>query len=148
MFTSLSMHVLSANPTNFLLLKFFIIRYPQVAVLMMEDILLTLYVHLHLLLLSSYLIAATVSFVKQTYSINEADGNIQPVLVLSNPSSTAVIVKVLGTDGSATGKQLVSYSTVLQIVYYYVPQEQITVQEHLLLSLKLKQCMLHLMLQY
>ena len=43
-------------------------------------------------------------FEDSTYTVNEADGNVQPVLVLSNPSSTAITVEVFSTGGSATGK--------------------------------------------
>ena len=43
-------------------------------------------------------------FVQQSYNVNEAEGNVQPVLVLSNPSTTAITVEVFSTDGSATGK--------------------------------------------
>ena len=54
----------------------------------------------------NYSVDATVSFEQQTYSVNEADGNFQPVLVLSNPSATAITVEVSSTDGLAIGKQL------------------------------------------
>ena len=53
----------------------------------------------------NYSVDATVSFEQQTYNISEADGNVQPVLVLSNPSATAITVEVFSTNGSATGKQ-------------------------------------------
>ena len=38
------------------------------------------------------------------YGIDESDGPAQPVLVLSNPSSTDINVTVTNTDGSATGE--------------------------------------------
>ena len=38
------------------------------------------------------------------YSVNESDGPAQPVLVLSNPSSTDITVTVSNTGGSATGE--------------------------------------------
>ena len=38
------------------------------------------------------------------YSVNENAGPAQPVLVLSNPSSSNITVEVLTTDGSATGE--------------------------------------------
>ena len=38
------------------------------------------------------------------YNVDEDSGPVQPVLVLSNPSSTSVTVEVLSTDGSAAGK--------------------------------------------
>ena len=49
-------------------------------------------------------IAVTVSFEQSTYSVDEDDGPAQPVLVLSNPSSTNIIVQVFNIDGSATGQ--------------------------------------------
>ena len=45
----------------------------------------------------------TVSFSLSAYTIDEDAGSVQPVLVLSNPSSTNITVQVLSTDGSATG---------------------------------------------
>ena len=39
-----------------------------------------------------------------TYVVDEDDGPAQPVLVLSNPSSTDITVQVFNTDGSATGE--------------------------------------------
>ena len=53
-----------------------------------------------------HLVDATVSFKQQTYSVNENGGNVQPVLVLSNPSSTDIILEVFNTDGSGTGEPL------------------------------------------
>ena len=49
-------------------------------------------------------IATAVNFEKSTYSIDEYDGAIYPVLILSNPVSTNVTVKVFSTDGSADGE--------------------------------------------
>ena len=53
-----------------------------------------------------YLIDATVRFGQQTYDANEADEKMEAVLVLSNPSSTVIIVEVTDTHGLATGKHL------------------------------------------
>jgi len=61
-----------------------------------------------------YLIDATVSFEQYTYNVHEDDGEIEPVLVLSNPSSTAITVEVFSTDGSATGKQLTISCTIIE----------------------------------
>ena len=52
------------------------------------------------------LIAATISFEQPTYTVNEADGKVEPVLVLSNPLSSVITVQVFSTDKSALGKQL------------------------------------------
>ena len=43
-----------------------------------------------------------------TYNIDEDNGPVQPVLVLSNPSSTTVTIEVLSMDESATGKYTVN----------------------------------------
>ena len=51
-----------------------------------------------------FLLAITVSFEQSMYSVNENAGPAQPVLVLSNPSSTTITVEVFNTDGSATGE--------------------------------------------
>ena len=50
------------------------------------------------------LLVTSVKFSQSTYSVNENSGVVQPVLVLSNPSSTDITVEVTSTDGSATGE--------------------------------------------
>ena len=45
-----------------------------------------------------------VNFEQSMYNVNENAGSSQPVLVLSNPSSTDITVQVTTTDGSATGE--------------------------------------------
>jgi len=49
-------------------------------------------------------IVTTVSFSQSTYNINEGAGAAQPVLVLSNPSSTDITVQVRDTENTATSK--------------------------------------------
>jgi len=49
-------------------------------------------------------IAPTVMFSQSTYSVDEGAGPAQPVLVLSNPSSTDITVQVRDTQNTATGK--------------------------------------------
>ena len=49
-------------------------------------------------------VVTRINFDDSTYSIDEYDGAIHPVLILSNPVSTDVTVKVLSTDGSADGE--------------------------------------------
>ena len=71
-------------------------------------------VNMYLVTANLCLIAANVSFEQQTYNVNETDGQIEPVLVLSNPSSTAITVEVFSTDGSATGKQLTISCTIIE----------------------------------
>ncbi|XP_065895682.1 sodium/calcium exchanger 1-like [Dysidea avara] len=48
--------------------------------------------------------APTITFNQSTYTINEDDGLVTIVLILSNPSTTDITVQVLTTDGSATGE--------------------------------------------
>ena len=55
------------------------------------------------IILSFYCTAATVSFSQSTYRVNENEGLVQPVLVLSNPSSINVTVRVTDEGGTATG---------------------------------------------
>ena len=43
-------------------------------------------------------------FSERTYSVDEDDGPAQPALVLSNPSSTDVTVRVREVDGTASSK--------------------------------------------
>ena len=47
------------------------------------------------------------SFSHSTYTVNEADGSIEVLLVLTNPVSFNVPVTVFNADGSATGKRIV-----------------------------------------
>ena len=47
---------------------------------------------------------ATVFFNESSYSVNENEGSVRPVLVLSNPSSTDVTVHVIDSDGTAMGE--------------------------------------------
>ena len=49
------------------------------------------------------LLVATISFSQSMYSVNENEGPVQPVLVLSDPSSTDVTVQVTDGMGTATG---------------------------------------------
>ena len=50
------------------------------------------------------MLATTVKFNQSIYNINENSGPVQPVLVLSNPSSTNVTVEVFNTNITALGK--------------------------------------------
>ena len=49
-------------------------------------------------------LAITVNFNQSTYSVSEDDGPAQPVLVLSNPSSTNITILVRNKNKTATGK--------------------------------------------
>ena len=58
-----------------------------------------------LLSISANVVASlNVSFSQSTYSVNEYDGVVQPVLVLSNPSSTNITVQVRDNNNTATGE--------------------------------------------
>ena len=48
--------------------------------------------------------AIIITFNQSTYSVNEDDGPAQPVLVLSNPSSTDITVQVRDTHNTATSE--------------------------------------------
>ena len=48
----------------------------------------------------------TINFEKPAYGIEEYDGVIHPVLILSNPVLKDVTVKIISTDGSADGEYL------------------------------------------
>ena len=50
------------------------------------------------------LTAITVTFSQSKYSVNEDDGPAQPVLVLSNPSSTNITVQVRDNQNTATSE--------------------------------------------
>ena len=56
-------------------------------------------------------VAPTIDFNQSKYNVDEDDGPAQPVLVLSNPSSTDITISVFSTDGSATGKDTLLPST-------------------------------------
>ena len=48
-------------------------------------------------------VAVVVSFDSSTYSIDEDNGPVQPVLILSGPSRIIVTVEVVNADLTATG---------------------------------------------
>ena len=50
------------------------------------------------------LLDTTVSFNHSTYSVSENDTMLRTILVLSNPSSTAITIQVLSSDINTTGK--------------------------------------------
>ena len=61
-----------------------------------------------------YLVVATISFEQPMYIVDEADETVEPILVLSNPSSSVITVQVFSTDGSAIGKQLTISCTIIE----------------------------------
>lgn len=58
----------------------------------------------------------TISFEKPVYGIEEYDGAIHPVLILSNPVSKDVTVNIISTDGSADG----NYPYAIVCYYSYI----------------------------
>ena len=56
----------------------------------------------------NYFIGATstVSFGRVAYTVKEVAGRVEPVLVLSSPTSMAITLQVFSTDGSAIGKSI------------------------------------------
>ena len=58
----------------------------------------------YIAILLIYLIAIEISFTQSSYNANESTGVIQPVLNLSNPSMTDIMVEVFTTDITAFGK--------------------------------------------
>ena len=49
-------------------------------------------------------VAIVITFNQSTYSVDEDDGPAQPVLVLSNSSSTDITVQIRSKDKTATGE--------------------------------------------
>ena len=47
--------------------------------------------------------ATSIKFEESSYSVNEGNRPVQPVLILSNPSSTSITVNILNIDDTATG---------------------------------------------
>ena len=51
-----------------------------------------------------YFLAIDVFFNESTYTIDENSTHVQPVLILSNPSSTDITVQVTDNNDTATGE--------------------------------------------
>ena len=65
----------------------------------------TFYAHTYILnFVMCNFVAIDISFRDSVYSLNETGGHVQPVLVLSNPSSTAITVQVTDNSDTATGE--------------------------------------------
>ena len=61
------------------------------------------------------MLATTVNFSHSAYSVNEDSGSVQPVLVLSNPSSTDITVEVFDTNITALGKCSCIFDELLKV---------------------------------
>jgi len=46
----------------------------------------------------------TINFQHPAYDVHEYSESVEPVLILSNPSSTDITISVFATDGTATGE--------------------------------------------
>ena len=52
----------------------------------------------------SYLLVATVSFDQLSYKVSEKDGEVQVMLVLSNPSSTDITIEIVNMNINTMGE--------------------------------------------
>ena len=50
-----------------------------------------------------HVVAVSIKFEKSSYSVDEGNRTVQPVLILSNPSSTSITINILNIDDTATG---------------------------------------------
>ena len=70
-------------------------------------------------------LVTSVNFSQSAYMVDENDGMVQFILLLSNPSSTNITVEVSSIDGSATGEYLAIVHNIIAIVcgnnYVYIP---------------------------
>ena len=57
-----------------------------------------------------YSVEVSISFSQSTYIVNENEGLLQAVLILSTPAKTTTIVQVGTNDNTATGEHLKSTS--------------------------------------
>ena len=71
---------------------------------------------LHMYYVVCYVVI-TVSFNQSTYSVNENSGPVQPVLVLSSPSTVNISVQIMNNDNTASGKQSVILINVSVMLY-------------------------------
>ena len=70
-------------------------------------------------ILSIYRTATNISFSQSMYSVNENEGPVEPVLVLSNPSSSDITVRVTDRGGTATGKHTIYVFVLKANLYNY-----------------------------
>lgn len=61
------------------------------------------YIKIYMLSMTFYdLLAASVFFSQLTYDVDEGDGQVQPMLILSNPTSFNVIIEVMVSERNST----------------------------------------------
>ena len=58
----------------------------------------------YLLTFIIFLLVISVSFNELMYSVNENSGTLQPMLILSQPSSTDITIQVITNEGTATSE--------------------------------------------
>ena len=62
-----------------------------------------MYLNMYVAVYVTLIFCIVVFFNDSTYNVVERNGYVQPVLVLSKPSSTDITVQVINIDGTATG---------------------------------------------
>ena len=62
-----------------------------------------MYLNMYVAVYVTLIFCVVVFFNDSTYNVVERNGYVQPVLVLSKPSSTDITVQVINIDGTATG---------------------------------------------
>ena len=50
-----------------------------------------------------HVVAVSIKFEESSYGVDERNRPVQPVLILSNPSSTSITLNILNIDDTATG---------------------------------------------
>ena len=65
-----------------------------------------------ILLVSLFQLAPSVNFGQSTYGIDEDKGPLQLMLILSNPSTSNITIRVFSNDGSAAGEKCIIYRDV------------------------------------
>ena len=92
-----------------------------------------------------HLVAITIMFSETTYDVDEDDGSARPVLVLSNPSSTVITVRVREVERSAASERTKYISILISIMI--LQEMMIMVLDHTLSQFLLEQPWFHLTFQ-
>ena len=79
-----------------------------------------------------FTIAITVTFNQSTYSVDEDNGLVQPVLILSNPSSTDITVQVITDDNTATGEWTNIALTNNMVIVIILQKKMIMILDHMM----------------
>ena len=70
-------------------------------------------IHIYVVSYILCFVAVSVSFNQSTYTINESDRVVRPVLILSKSVTTNVTVRVDNSDNTASGKYAKSINNIL-----------------------------------